>query len=299
MSDTVTDQLVVNTDNPRIGVEKWFNETPTGNDFDNAWKALQVMDRKNNFVGPQLKKKVEAGNPILEEVEDLIKEEVSNRLSKKYKVSADDLEASVMVGYEQEDNDISESISPGLAKEVYESEINFDERRLQYVTIEPLGGKKIDLPIVKIGEIHYAVDPNGFAYTVTSPDLGVDGENSVTYHSDFSNINNHLRIQTMPTYELKNKDKVIGQRPRDEHGNIFEFNGMTPKIVGMPSHLEMNFKEPKKDFEKAKVFSNNPKNPDLDIDVTLTNIGTAAIDGVGGMKGLARKLAPNVDVENK
>lgn len=278
--------------NRSLGVEKYLDAIPGRGNFDTTTTRVSLLGN-NDFMGPAYLKKADAGNLLLEVTGELVKEEVTARLTKMYGASNKDLSACLSVVSEVEHNPHETKTFP-MDSELHESEVDIKANRVRYVVIESAAGKKINLPIVKIGDENFAVDQMGFAYKVTAPDLGIDSENNLSGNPT------HLRISTQPAWNLKDGEKIIGTKPKAEKGNLLSNNGI--EEITIPSHLEMNAPEHSswgrymKSWKEPKVFENKNKNKKFETRVSILEESTISLSGMSGLKGIARKLAPNVAI---
>lgn len=286
------------TNNPRKTVEEFLERLPTATGFDEASTSLALMDRGHNPIVPQIIKKIENGNPILNEVAKITAKEVAQKVSSKYGIEFPKaLEQGMKVTF-VEDRDFSETGE-------LEDEKTYGDTNITYIEFNH-DGKMVTLPIVKLmapgskelGK-SYAIDSQGRAYYVYNSATESLKNQQIGFYEQ-------IRMETRPAQSLNISSKMKGKLPTEDKNTNFFSNHKVPIEVGkiIPEFLQFDatrddifgyYRNP----DKPTVYENKLENPNLpkNMNIQVIKKSTASIDGIGGMKNLARRLAPNTTIK--
>jgi len=274
--------------NASIGLMR-LNADTSANISLNKWESSDYLSGLDRFTT----KKIESGNPIMAVVKKNILERKSELIAKKYGVSREAVQEKMEIG-SVEDMIVRINLAGRGTK-------TLKENRMRYVVIEPpeKPDKQISCPIIKIGDTDYVVDQDGFLYKVYNPTTGgsvYDDEGTV-------------RMDLTPARELVLNKSKKGSLPKIEsqtgqidfltqHGLV---EGLDGSKAIMPEFLQFN---PDKEIkgimgrkvdrpDETRVSKEFPIQPvTKGFNNRIVSIGPGAIDGMGGFRGLLRRLAP-------
>ena len=290
---------------PQQADEIHLDALPQANDFANASVGLTRLNA-DTLVNPRTNKwetsdylsgldrfttqKIESGNPIMAVVEGKILKRKSKLIAERYGVSQKAVQKNMKIGSVEDMEVRVDSAGRGTK--------TLKENRIRYVVIEPPDKfKQISCPIIKIGYTDYVVDQGGFLYKVYNPNRGTVNDGGV------------VRMDLTPAKELVLDKSTKGSLPKIEgktgqidfltqHGLV---EGLDGSKAIMPEFLQFN---PDKEIkgimgrkvdrpDETRVSKEFPIQPvTKGFNNRIVSIGPGAIDGMGGFRGLLRRLAP-------